>query len=262
VAVGSDKKSCFVIMPFSSEEGSAYGSDHFQEVYEGLIVPAVEEAGLEPIRADTQVLSRHIVSELLSAIEDADLVLCDLSAANPNVLFELGWAYRADRPCVLIKDDVTDYPFDLQHSHVGGYRSALRPKTVREDIGNLAELITNTVTDTSRRWSLLRSLGLEARLQRASTNESNPVAAALLDLREEVRLLRAGLDRSADSTSERGDGNSSPTPRTALATERTLLEALERNSWNIVRTATELHISRSTLWSLMRRYGIEKPGAD
>ena len=40
-------------------------------------------------------------------------MLCDLSAHNPNLYLELGWALRADKRFVLIKDDLTDFKFDL-----------------------------------------------------------------------------------------------------------------------------------------------------
>ena len=39
---------------------------------------------------------------------------------------------------------------------------------------------------------------------------------------------------------------------------RKVLEALKRNHWNIGRTATDLSVSRTTLWRQMKRLGIEK----
>ena len=138
---------CFVIMPFSTPEGSGYSVDHFTEVYEDLFVPAIEDAKFLPVRADTTVLSRHILADLLTRVEEASIVLCDLSAANPNVLFELGWAFRADRPCVLVKDDLTQFPFDLQHSHVTTYHSSLKARLVKDDIKSISQLIQNTAAD-------------------------------------------------------------------------------------------------------------------
>jgi hypothetical protein len=152
-------------MPFSSPSGSGYSEEHFTEVYEDLFVPAISAASFSPVRADTTVLSRHILADLLARIEEAAIVLCDLSAANPNVLFELGWAFRADRPCVLVKDDLTQYPFDLQHAHVTTYHSSLKARLVKSDISEISQLIQNTAADSARRWSLVQSLGLDARLR-------------------------------------------------------------------------------------------------
>ena len=92
-----------------------YGSDttHWSEVSQGLIVPAVREAGLACERDDEDAASRLIAENIWHKLEDADVVLCDLSAHNPNLYLELGWALRADKRFVLIKDDLTDFNFDL-----------------------------------------------------------------------------------------------------------------------------------------------------
>jgi hypothetical protein len=87
-------------MPFSVREGDLqrYGDTaHWSEVYQGLIVPAVREVGLVCERDDEDVASRLITDNIWRKLEDADVVLCDLSAHNPNVYLELGWALRADK---------------------------------------------------------------------------------------------------------------------------------------------------------------------
>src|SRR6266404_3873832 len=94
------KPRVFVIMPFSVREADLprYGDDanHWREVYQGLILPAIEQAGLECERDDEDYRSRLIGEGIWRKIEAADLVICDLSASNPNVYLELGWALRAD----------------------------------------------------------------------------------------------------------------------------------------------------------------------
>ena len=177
---------CYVIMPFSVPDGSDYADDHFTEVYEDLFIPAIDTAGFVPQRADTTILSRHILADLLGTIEKVAVVLCDLSGANPNVLFELGWAFRADKPCVLVKDDVTQYPFDLQHSHVQTYHGSLKARLVREEIHHIAQLVQNTSNDQERRWSLVQSLGLDARLRSEAEHDRDPIAAAILEIRDEL----------------------------------------------------------------------------
>lgn len=41
-----------------------------------------------------------------------DIVICDVSAKNPNVMFELGMRLAFDKPVIIIKDDFTSYSFD------------------------------------------------------------------------------------------------------------------------------------------------------
>lgn len=40
-------------------------------------------------------------------VEEADMVLCDMSRLNANVFFELGIRTALDRPAALVKDDQT-----------------------------------------------------------------------------------------------------------------------------------------------------------
>jgi hypothetical protein len=255
----TDRSTCFVIMPFSSPSGSHYSERHFTEVYEDVFVPAIDGANLLPIRADTTLISRHILADLLSTIERASLILCDLSSASPNVLFELGWAFRADRPCVLVKDDLTQYPFDLQHTHVTTYHSSLRARLVRSDIASLRELIQNTMGDTSRRWSLVQSLGLDARLQHEAVHDKDPVAAAILDIRDELASLRSRFDRSLEPGLA-GPGSTFPGGRVPSIREQEerdgLLALLEEERGDVGRAAQRLGITRQGLYKRIKALSI------
>ena len=45
-------KDCFVIMPFDEKTGPKGKKVNFDTIYQNLIRPAIEKAGLEPKRAD------------------------------------------------------------------------------------------------------------------------------------------------------------------------------------------------------------------
>jgi hypothetical protein len=251
---------CFVIMPFSAPGGTGYSTDHFTEVYEDLFVPAIENAKFRAERADTTVLSRHILADLLARIEEASIVLCDLSAANPNVLFEVGWAFRADRPCVLVKDDLTQFPFDLQHSHVTTYHSSLKARLVKDDTSAISQLIKNTAGDPGRRWSLVRSLGLDAKLRTEAVAQQDPIAAAILDIREELSFLRSRFENRlpADVPSpgvvELSRGKNLAPGKQQERDE--ILAVLEEERGNVGRAAQRLGISKGRLYSLAKALDI------
>jgi hypothetical protein len=251
---------CFVIMPFSSPSGSGYSEEHFTEVYEDLFMPAISAASFSPVRADTTVLSRHILADLLARIEEAAIVLCDLSAANPNVLFELGWAFRADRLCVLVKDDLTQYPFDLQHAHVTTYHSSLKARLVKSDISEISQLVQNTAADSARRWSLVQSLGLDARLRTEAATEQDPIAAAILEIREELGLLRTRLGvqsprSAAPSVAVESAGDRMFSPRQRQQ-KKEILEILEEERGEVGRAAQRLGITRARLYNLIKSLDI------
>ena len=102
-------KSAFVIMPFD---------DEFDSAYELFIKEALEGAGFETRRADELVNHRNILQDVIAGIESADLVVADLTGANPNVFYELGVAHSLERPTILLTQSVDDPPFDLRSYRV------------------------------------------------------------------------------------------------------------------------------------------------
>ncbi len=136
-------KTCFVIMPISEPEG-CYDSGHFMQVYQQLIKPACNKAGFKSIRADEVVKSNYIEIDILKKIITSDMVICDLSNNNPNVLYELGVRHAMKRPAVLIKDKKTQRIFDIQGIRCVEYNSSLRGDLLPKDKKEL----TNTIIQT------------------------------------------------------------------------------------------------------------------
>ena len=104
--------SAFVLMPFS---------DEMTEVYDGLIRPALEEAGYDVIRADDLEHQQNILKDIVVSIETFDLIVADLTGSNPNVYYEVGLAHARARPTVLLTQDIDLVPFDLKPYRVIQY---------------------------------------------------------------------------------------------------------------------------------------------
>jgi hypothetical protein len=100
---------CFVMMPFG---------EWFDRYYAEIYVPAIKEAGFEPVRADELLTTGSVVEQIWEQIEKAKLLLADLSGKNPNVFYELGLAHAAKKPVVFTAGQVEDVPFDLRHLRV------------------------------------------------------------------------------------------------------------------------------------------------
>jgi len=122
-----------------------YDNGHFSRVYNHLIKPACEDSGYKPIRADEVASSNYIVIDILTKIVESDLVICDLSGKNPNVLYELGIRQAFNLPTVLIKDNKTDKIFDIQGLRYTEYSQSLRVDTVRQQIKSISKSIKETV---------------------------------------------------------------------------------------------------------------------
>jgi tetratricopeptide (TPR) repeat protein len=111
----SARPHCFVAMPF----GRKYDPQRkitidCDQLYERVLVPALENAQLRFRRADEQIDSGVVLQPMIEAISEADLVIADLSSANFNVGWELGLRHllRA-RHTLLMLPSETLAPFDV-----------------------------------------------------------------------------------------------------------------------------------------------------
>jgi hypothetical protein len=144
------KPTCFIAMPITvhDPEAKLYGDDaHWEHVIEHLFVPAIEAAGYDPIRptaSGTSMIHGRIVKHL----SEAELVLCDLSQHNPNVLFELGVRTSLNKPVALVKDEHLKLPFDIQGLNTHPYASNLSPWTLPEQVELLTKHITESVAES------------------------------------------------------------------------------------------------------------------
>jgi hypothetical protein len=100
---------CFVMMPF----GPWYDS-YYKEIY----IPAIKEAGFEPVRADELFSSGSVVEQIWEQIDKAKVLLADLTGKNPNVFYELGLAHADRKPVIFTSGVLEDVPFDLRHLRV------------------------------------------------------------------------------------------------------------------------------------------------
>lgn len=103
-------ESCFVMMPFAAPHG-----DYYSKVYK----PAIEKAGLRPVRADTEIFGTgKIMDQIWAGIHSAKVLVAEMTTRNPNVFYELGLAHALEKPVVLVCGNEADVPFDLKHIRV------------------------------------------------------------------------------------------------------------------------------------------------
>lgn len=105
---------CFVLMPFGIKKDAGGKDIDFDSVYMDLIKPAIENAGLQPIRADEEMAGGIIHKPMYERLIVCEFAVADLTTANANVYYELG-VRHAVRPhsTVLIFAEDTRLPFDL-----------------------------------------------------------------------------------------------------------------------------------------------------
>jgi hypothetical protein len=72
----------------------------FDRYYQEIYVPAIREAGFEPVRADELFTTGSVVEQIWDQIVKAKLLLADLTGKNANVFYELGLSHAARKPVV------------------------------------------------------------------------------------------------------------------------------------------------------------------
>lgn len=104
----------FIAMPFGVKADGNGKLIDFEQVYAQLIKPALEDAGLEVLRADEEQTAGDIRADMFQELLMADLVVADLTLDNPNVWYELGvrHALRA-RGVILVQGPRETQPFDI-----------------------------------------------------------------------------------------------------------------------------------------------------
>ncbi len=85
---------CFVIQPFDGAK--------FDKRYVDVYKPAIEDAGLEAYRVDFDPNVSTPIESIEKGIRQATICLGDISTDNPNVWYELGFAFAAKRPIVMV----------------------------------------------------------------------------------------------------------------------------------------------------------------
>lgn len=145
-------KICFVIMGFGKKVDYATGRElDLNKTYKNIIQPIVSEKGFKCVRADEIRESGIIDKSMYALLYYADLVIADISTANPNAIYELGIRH-AVRPysTIVLKEKEGKIPFDLDHtriftySHLGDDIGVDEANRCKIDLGNLIDSITKS----------------------------------------------------------------------------------------------------------------------
>ncbi len=109
-----NKPRAFVAMPFSPEMEDVF--------YYGIQNP-VRQLGYICERVDQEAFIGDILEQVKMRIENAEIVIADLTGSNPNVYLELGYAWGKGRPTVLVANKKDELKFDVRGQRCLKYQS-------------------------------------------------------------------------------------------------------------------------------------------
>jgi hypothetical protein len=97
----------FVLSPFR---------EPFNTIFIDHIKPTVEARdGVSCLRADDIYDNRPIIEDIWRSINEAHIIISELTGRNPNVFYETGIAHTVGKEVILITQNMDDVPFDLRH---------------------------------------------------------------------------------------------------------------------------------------------------
>lgn len=132
------EKMCFVIMPYGGNDEAA--RKRYTGVYKSIIAPAARAAGYKAKRSDIENSPGNITHDIINDLASADMVIADLTSANPNVFFELGIRHAFRKSGTVHIIDVNhEIPFDIKN-----YR-AIEYSTELADISSAIDQISDAI---------------------------------------------------------------------------------------------------------------------
>ncbi|MGI9558898.1 MAG: hypothetical protein ACR2NQ_04465 [Thermodesulfobacteriota bacterium] len=116
----SEETKCFIIQPLSEK---------YKERCDANYKPAIEQAGLDAYRVDEHYDPTKLKIQVIEdEIQNSSVCLADITEDNPNVWYEVGFAYGHGIPVVLVCENAKrkKLPFDVNQRDVCFYKTASR----------------------------------------------------------------------------------------------------------------------------------------
>ena len=150
---------CGIIMPISSLDGCSM--EHWAQV-KSILSEAINASGYKPSLVSDADDSGIIQKRIVQNIYDNEIVVCDVSGKNPNVMFELGMRLAFDKPTIIVIDDKTSYSFDTAPIEHLQYPRDLSYYSIIDFQNKLKDKITATIKaskDDSNYTTFLKHFG-------------------------------------------------------------------------------------------------------
>jgi hypothetical protein len=115
----SEPFKAFVVMQFSTP---------YNELYVDVISPVCTDAKIKAVRADEIYGPEIILADIMKQINESKLVIAEITAGNPNVFYEIGYAQAIGKPIILIAEQGTTPPFDVSPFRILFYENSIAGK--------------------------------------------------------------------------------------------------------------------------------------
>lgn len=161
------QEKCFVIQPFKD--------DRYEKRYRDTFRPAIESAGLYPYRVDKDPGVNIITTAIEEGIKNSTLCFAEITADNPNVWYELGYAMAIDKKIVMVCEENRQLPFDIQHRKIIKYASQSS-----SDFEKLKNQITKSIEVALAQSKLVKKLSAPVNLSEPEQKHPHVLTALVI----------------------------------------------------------------------------------
>jgi len=127
-----------MVMPFNDSSA--------EQSFTKIIRPLCSQFGLDVIRADEISSNQVIYDDIVKGIQEATIVIVDISGKNANVMYELGMAhaFKQSSTVMLTHDVVTESPFDIKHFRIIPYKDSIEGSDkLKQELSKTIEVLLN-----------------------------------------------------------------------------------------------------------------------
>lgn len=114
----------FVVMQFS---------EPYYNLYNEVIKPVCNEFGLEALHAGEVFGPGIILQDIQAQISEATIVVAEITPANQNVFYELGYAHALGKATILLAEKGKSLPFDTASYRTLFYENSIGGKVEVEE---------------------------------------------------------------------------------------------------------------------------------
>ncbi|MBW3128542.1 hypothetical protein [Hymenobacter profundi] len=160
---------CGVIMPISGT--TDYPANHWSEMLQ-LVREAAQDAKFTCELVSATGRDDIIHSSIVTNIYENEIVVCDVSSRNPNVMLELGLRLASKLPVVVIFDEQGNYPFDINAIRYIDYRKDMRyydTQTFKKKLSTKLSDVYKTYKDGKYKTFLSQFKNIDFNLDNIST---------------------------------------------------------------------------------------------
>lgn len=165
---------CFVIQPFDNNK--------FDKRFVDIFEPAIIKAEFEAYRIDKDLSVRIPIDDIEKDISESAICFAEITSDNPNVWYELGFAFACNKDVVMVCSDERQgkFPFDIQHRQVISYKTSST-----SDFNTLGDTITKKIKAFQQKSKTVEQLNVTPVLETEGL-KSHEIALLILIMENQI----------------------------------------------------------------------------